>query len=206
MNAASRVGMAIGGEGTTTRRPVECRRACGYHPSMTRTRSPRSLAAWRRRFVERINRSRRATLALVAQLPGELVTRPQSQGAWSVKDLLAHIAAWEEEASRRLRLIARGHPERVVWYETTAAIDRYNARAVRAARTISLPRLLTRLARARAGLVGALRRLPPRALADPTHVRPVTVWLEEFAFTHERGHRREVRAWRATERRRQPAP
>jgi DinB superfamily len=155
--------------------------------------------------VERIARSRAATLALVARMPQELVTRPRSQGAWSVKDLLAHIAAWEEEAILRLRLIVEGHPERVVWYETAADMDRYNARAVRAARATSLPRLLTRLARARAGLVRALRRLPPRALADPSHALPVTVWLEEFAFTHERGHRREVRAWRATKRRLRPA-
>jgi DinB superfamily len=169
---------------------------------MARTRSPRSLARWRQRFVERIGRSRAATLALVARMPQELATRPRSQGAWSVKDLLAHIAAWEEEGIQRLRLIARGHPERVVWYETMAEVDRYNARAVRAARTASLPRLLIQLARTRAGLVRALRRLPPPALADPTHALPVTVWLEEFAFTHERGHRKEVRAWRAGERRR----
>jgi hypothetical protein len=172
---------------------------------MTRTRSLRSLAEWRRRFVERITRSRAATLALVARIPPELVTRPRSLGAWSVKDLLVHIAAWEEEGIRRLRLIAAGHPERVVWYDTTAEMDRYNGRAVRAARAASLPWLLTRLARARTGLVRALRRLPPRALADPTHLRPITVWLEEFALSHERGHRQEVRAWRATERRRRLA-
>jgi hypothetical protein len=138
-------------------------------------------------------------------MPRELVTRPRSRGAWSVKDLLAHIAAWEEEAIRRLRLIVEGHPERLVWYETAAEVDRYNARAVRAARATSLPRLLTRLARARAGLVRAIMRLPPRALGDPTHALPVTVWLEEFAFTHERDHRREIRAWRASEPRRRPA-
>jgi hypothetical protein len=171
---------------------------------MARTRSPQSLARWRQRFVERIGRSRAATLALVARMPRELATRPRSQGAWSVKDLLAHIAAWEEEGVRRLRLIAQGHPERVVWYETTAAVDRYTTRAVRAARTASLPQLVTRLARARAGLVRALRRLPPPALADPTHARPVTVWLEEFALTHERGHRQEIRAWHAGERRGRP--
>jgi len=82
--------------------------------------------------------------------------------------------------------------------------DRFNARAVRAARRTPLPRLLTRLARTRARLVRALRRLPPRALADPTHALPVTVWLTEFALTHEQGHRRAIRTWWAGDRRRRP--
>jgi len=167
---------------------------------MARTRSPRALAAWRRRFLAQIGRSRAATLALLARMPPDVITRPRTHGDWSIRDFLAHVAAWEEEGIRRLQLIARRRPERMVWYETMAEADRYNARAVRAARSTPVPRLLGRLARARAGLVRALRRLPPRALADPTHALPVTVWLREFALTHEQGHRREIRAWWAAQR------
>lgn len=162
---------------------------------MAMRRSAGALAGWRRGFVARIGRSRAATLALLARMPREAVERPRTQGDWSIRDVLAHVAAWEEEGTRRLALIARGRADRMVWYETMAEADRFNARAVRAARRTPLPRLLTRLARARAGLVRALRRLPPRALADPTHALPVTVWLAEFALTHEQGHRREIRAW-----------
>jgi hypothetical protein len=158
--------------------------------------------AWRRQFLARIRRSRAATLALVARLPRDAMERPRTQGAWSIKDVLAHIAAWEEEGARRLQLIARGHGDRLVWYETAAETDRYNARAVRAARRTPLPRLVARLGRARARLVAALRRVPPRALGDPTPGLPVTVWLREFAWTHERGHRREVLDWWRAQRRR----
>jgi Mycothiol maleylpyruvate isomerase N-terminal domain len=181
---------------------VERFRPAGYHPSMARARSARSLVAWRRQFVARIGRSRAATLALLAKLPREAIERSRTQGAWSIKDVLAHVAAWEEEGIRRLRLIARGRGDRMVWYETMAEADRYNARAVRAARRTPLPRLLARLARARTGLVAALRRLPPRALGDPTPGLPVTVWLREFAWTHERGHRQEIRDWWRAQRRR----
>jgi hypothetical protein len=169
---------------------------------MTRRRSPGALAAWRRRFLERIGRSRAATLALLARMPRDAVGRPRSQGAWSIRDVVALVAAWEEEGTRRLALIARGQPERMVWYETMAEADRFNARAVRAARRVPWPRLLGRLARARADLVRALRRLPAPALGDPAHALPVTVWLTEFALTHEQGHRRAIRAWWAAERRR----
>jgi len=142
-----------------------------------------------------MHRSRAATLALLAGIPEAAILRPRTQGAWSIKDVLTHVAAWEEEGTRRLRLIARGQARRMVWYETMADADRFNARAVRLARRASLRGVLGRLARARAALAGALRRLRPRALGDPAHELPVTVWLREFAWTHETGHRREIRAW-----------
>lgn len=167
-------------------------------------KSPRALARWRRRALTEMRRSRAATLALLARIPQEAILRPRTQGAWSIKDVLAHIAAWEEEATRRLRLIARGQAHRMVWYETMADADRFNARAVRLARRASLRGILGRLARARAALTGALRRLPARALGDPAHDLPVAVWLREFAWTHEAGHRLDIRAWwrRARARRR----
>ena len=162
---------------------------------MIRRRSPRWLAGWRRRALDRVARSRAATLSLLARIPVEAILRPRTLGGWSIQDVLAHIAAWEEEGARRLALIARGRGDRIVWYDTMAEVDRFNARAVRAARRMSLAATLRRLARSRVALVRALRRLPPRALADPAHDLPVTRWLREFAWTHETDHRQEIREW-----------
>jgi hypothetical protein len=161
-----------------------------------RRRSPKALAAWRRAAIGRMTRSRATTLGVVARLPREALERPGTRDAWAPRDVLAHIAAWEEEGTRRLALIARGRGDRIVWYETAAEMDRFNARAVRQGRRLSVPRLLARLARARAGLIRALRRLPLPALADPAHDVPVTTWMREFAWTHEQGHRAELRAGR----------
>jgi hypothetical protein len=142
-----------------------------------------------------MDRSRAATLALLARLPEAVLRRSRTQGAWSIQDVLTHIAAWEEEGARRLALIRRGQAHRMVWYETMADADRYNARAVRAARRASFGATRRRLDRARRGLVRALKRLPAPALGDPGHALPVTVWLREFAWTHETGHRRAIREW-----------
>ncbi len=144
-------------------------------------------------MIRRIERSRAATLALIRRLPTEEILRPRTQGDWSIKDVLAHIAAWEEEGTERLKLIARGQAHRMVFYETMADADQFNARAVTAARAASLASVLRRLARARQRLVTALRRLPPRSLNDPSHELPAVTWLREFAWTHERAHRREIR-------------
>lgn len=157
--------------------------------------SPAALVAWRRRAVLRMTRSRTETLALVRRIPADTLRRPRTQDAWSLRDVLVHIAAWEVEGARRLALVARGHGERIVWYDTMAELDLFNARAVRSARRLGPGAVLRRLAAARARLLAGLRRLPASALADPAHALPVTRWLREFAWTHEGEHRREIRAW-----------
>lgn len=161
-----------------------------------------SLAAWRRAAISRMERSRRRTLALLSAMPEPEVLRPRTQGLWSIKDVLAHFAAWEEEGVRRLALVVRGRGDRIHFYEDMREADRFNARAIRAARPLSLAALRRRAARVRRQLIGALRRLPPEALRDPAHEVPVVGWLPEFAWTHEQGHRVAIRAWWARARRR----
>src|SRR5215813_12064038 len=158
------------------------------------------LVAWRHYAIRQMTRSRARTLALVARIPAAAFRRPRTQGAWSIRDVLVHIAAWEAEGTRRLALIARGHGDRIVWYDTAAELDAFNARVVRAARRLGVGATLRRLAATRARLLRALRRLPPSALADPRHALPVTRWLREFAWTHEAAHRRTIRAWRSARR------
>jgi hypothetical protein len=131
----------------------------------------------------------------VRRIPAAALRQPRTQAAWSVRDVLVHIAAWEAEGARRLAQIARGHGDRIVWYDTKAELDAFNTLVVRAARRLGPRAVLRRLATARGRLLRGLRRLPASALADPAHALPVTRWLREFAWTHEGEHRRRIRAW-----------
>jgi hypothetical protein len=150
---------------------------------------------WRRQALERIAATRRATLALVARLPEPDILRPRTQGAWSVKDVLAHFLSCDEETNRRFRLIARGRADRIHWFESLAYADRFNARAVARLRRVGLRPLLGRMARAHRELLHRLRRLPARSLNDPAHAYPVVSWLPAPGWSHEREHMSEVRAW-----------
>lgn len=154
-----------------------------------------SLAGWRERAVKRMERSRRATLLFLARLPKQEIKKPRTQGQWSVKDVLAHCVAWEDEGARRLQLIARGQGQRIHYYDDMREADRFNANAVRKARARGFPALVREAARVRQRLIKSLRGLPPRALQDPTHRFPVVAWLPEFAWTHEQAHLKEMRAW-----------
>lgn len=154
------------------------------------------LSAWREQAVQRMTRSREATLRFLAGVPERELLRPRTQGRWSVKDVLAHVAAWEGEAVRRFALIARGRGDRIFFYDADPrAVDRFNARAVAAARSMTLGGVLRRLARVRHRLIERLRRLPAPSLRDPAHRYPVTAWVPEFAWTHERQHLRRLQGW-----------
>jgi hypothetical protein len=156
---------------------------------------PRSLKAWRRDALRRITAVRRATVAFIDRLPEPEIRRPGTQDQWSVKDVLAHLLACDEETNRRLRLIARGQPDRIQWFESMAYADRFNARTVGQLRRLSLRALRRRMQRAHTELIRRLARLPVEALDDPSHDYPVIEWLPAPGWSHERDHIGDVKAW-----------
>src|SRR5919201_6499461 len=125
-----------------------------------RTRTPSSLTTWRRDAARKLKASRRETLALLKRLPEDAILRPRTQDQWSVKDVLGHLLACDEETVRRFSLIARGRGDRIHWFESMADADRFNARTVARLRRASLPTILRRMARATAELVRWLKRCP----------------------------------------------
>ena len=158
-------------------------------------RPSRGLATWRRQAARRMTASRRETLTFVRRLPAADTARPRTIDEWSVKDVLAHLLACDEETTKRFRLIARGRGDRIHWFESMADADRFNARAVARLRTRGLRALLRRLQQVRATLVADFRRLPTASLRDPAHAYPVTEWLPAPGWSHERDHLAEIRAW-----------
>ena len=155
----------------------------------------KSVAVWRRGALQKMEATRRSTLALLSRLPEAEITRPRTQDEWSIKDILAHVSAWEDEAAKRLQLIARGRGDCVHFYHDMTEADRFNARAVAAGRRLSPGAMVRRMTQARKRLVEALRRVPPPALDDPSHEYTVIAWFPELAWTHEQGHLADIRAW-----------
>jgi hypothetical protein len=158
-------------------------------------RGPASLDGWRRDAVRRIRAARGAALAFVRRLPEPEVLRRRTQDRWSVKDVVAHLTACDEETARRLRLIARGRGDRIVWFRSLAHADRFKARTVAGMRRLGLPAVLRRMERAQAELLARLEALPADALRDPAHEYPVVDWLPAPGWSHVRDHLDEVKAW-----------
>ncbi len=71
-----------------------------------------------------------------AGVPDSRLMEPGVMGDWSVKDILAHVTTWEEEALKHLPLIVEGgRPPRYVTY---GGIDAFNARMTEQKRALSL--------------------------------------------------------------------
>jgi hypothetical protein len=63
--------------------------------------------------------------------------QPRFDGDWSIRDLIAHVAIWEEEALKHMPLILAGEPE--PRYSTMyGGIDAFNAAAMAAKQHLSL--------------------------------------------------------------------
>jgi DinB superfamily len=154
-----------------------------------------SLATWRRQAIRRIEAVRRSTLAFIERVPESEILEPRTIDQWSVKDVLAHLMSCDEETVRRFKLIARGHGDRIHWFEGMADAHRFNARTVGGARRLGLAAVLRRMERAHADVIEWLGRLPVESLRDPAHAYPVVDWLPTPGWRHEGHHMDAVKAW-----------
>src|SRR6266545_1353510 len=116
--------------------------------------------------VERLKRTLDAAWAALqesyAGLPDNRLIEPGVIDAWSVKDVLAHITTWEEEALKYLPVIAEGgRPPR---YAAVGGIDAFNARMTESKRGLSLAEVRAQLEQTHRELRGVVESAPPDQL------------------------------------------
>lgn len=119
------------------------------------------------------------------------MTTPGVAGDWSVKDMLAHVATWEEEALKYLPLVlVGGRPPR---YASYGGIDAFNARMTEAKRGMSLAEVQRHLEATHRQLIAYLRRVPEEQFATETRFRHR---LRLDTYSHYPLHANMIRAWR----------
>ena len=119
------------------------------------------------------------------QLPG--VT-----GQWSVRDIIAHVTWWEEEALEHLPLIrADGRPTR--YSVRYGGIDAFNALMTAKRRDLSLDEVFRQHDDVHARLVEYVRDAPEELIARETRFRRR---LRLDTFAHYPIHAKAIRRWR----------
>jgi hypothetical protein len=110
---------------------------------------------------------------------------------WSVKDILAHVTTWENEALRHLpHIIAGGTPPR---YAAQGGIDAFNARATADGRRRSLAEVLRRRDETHARLLDFISSQPEGTFGGRTRARRR---LRLDTYGHYPEHTAAIRAWR----------
>jgi DinB superfamily len=146
----------------------------------------------RSRLRERVTAAWAGLEASYAGLSDAALLEPGASGTWSVRDVLAHVTTWEEEALRHLPVIlVGGRPPR--YSVTYGGIDAFNARATAAKRGLSLARVREQAARTHRRLMDYLERVPEAALRRESRFRRR---LRLDTYGHYAIHAEGIRHWR----------
>jgi len=143
------------------------------------------------RLLDRLEAAWTALRDSYAGVPDGRLVEPGVVDDWSVKDILAHVTTWEEEALEHLPLIiAGGTPPR---YAAQGGIAAFNARATEDGRRQSLAEVLRRRDDTHARLLDFIRGQPEGTFAGQTRARRR---LRLDTYGHYPEHTAAIRAWR----------
>ena len=127
-----------------------------------------------------------------ADLTDDQLLEPGVTGAWSVRDLIAHVSWWEEEALTHVPLVLEGgRPPR--YSVTYGGIDAFNALMTERWREWSLDEVRERSEKTHRRLIAYLENLPANELAAHTRARRR---LRLDTYGHYPIHTADIRAWR----------
>jgi hypothetical protein len=113
-------------------------------------------------------------------------------GAWSVRDILAHVTTWEEEALKHLpHILSGGKPPR---YSTTfGGIDAFNALTTEQKKGLSLSEVRRQQDETHARLVDLIQNAPVDQFTGETRFRRR---LRLDTYGHYPKHAEAIRKWR----------
>jgi len=111
-----------------------------------------------------IRESRAELEELVAALSLQEMEDPGVQGEWSVKDMLAHIAAWERLAEDRIRAAQSGSEPNFPPIKDEDAVDAFNAEVYARYNDDPLDAVLTEFHEAHADLMAQIEALDEETL------------------------------------------
>src|SRR5690349_20508746 len=146
----------------------------------------------RQQLLNKLDTTWAALKESYAGLTDSQMMEPGVMGEWSVKDILAHVTTWEEEALKYLPLILNGgRPPRYIQY---GGIDAFNAQMAKQKRTMALSDVLRQLDETHRRLIDYLQSVPEEHFTRETRFRHR---LRLDTYSHYPLHARAIWEWRA---------
>ena len=146
----------------------------------------------RRRLLKQLDEAWLTFKASYAGLSEAQLLEPGVTGAWSVRDIIAHVTTWDEEALKHLPSILEG--ERPPRYSVTyGGIDAFNALMTKRKESLSLSAVLRQLDDTHRRIVEVIERAPEDQLIRETRFRRR---LRLDTYGHYPKHAAAIRRWR----------
>ncbi|NPV65525.1 MAG: ClbS/DfsB family four-helix bundle protein [Anaerolineae bacterium] len=152
-------------------------------------------------LLDDLRAARAEFLAAIEGLSEDEMLRPGVEGIWSVKDIIAHLIAWEAELvtalNRKLSPAYRNAPPIVLIED----IDEWNMEQYHQHANRPLDILLPDFHGVHKHLLLAIEGLDEQLLEDPLRFEwmegePLAYLIQETATWHEQEHAESIRAWR----------
>jgi hypothetical protein len=146
----------------------------------------------RQQLLKKLDMAWAAFKEAYAGLSDWQMTEPGVVDSWSVKDILAHVTTWEEEALKYLPLIVKGGrpPRYSVQY---GGIDAFNAQMTEQKRSLSLSEVLRQLDETHRRLIAYIQSVPEEQFTRET---PFRHRLRLDTYSHYPIHTKMIREWR----------
>ncbi len=144
--------------------------------------------------LERLDKAWKEFEASYEGLTEEQLMIANVTGKWSVRDIIAHVTWWDEEALKHLPvLLEGGKPER--YSDKYGGIDDFNAIMTVKRSHLTLAEVLRQHAEVHASLVEYVRNAPEDLFASETRFRRR---LRLDTFGHYPVHTQAIKRWRET--------
>jgi hypothetical protein len=142
-------------------------------------------------ILDKLERAWMAFNDSFAGLSDEQMLQTGVCGAWSVKDILAHVGIWEGESLKHLPMILQG--ERPASYRRLyGGIDAFNAMMIEEWRGHSLAEVRQQLEETHHKLIVYLQGVPDEQFATETRFRRRLGW---DSYRHYPLHTQGIREW-----------
>jgi hypothetical protein len=146
----------------------------------------------RSRLLRRLEEAWDGFTASYAGLSEAEMTEPGVTGTWSVRDIIAHVTTWEEEALVQLPVILAGkQPPRYTL--THGGINAFNAQMTERKRKLSLRHVLRQQDSVHRRLVRFIETVPAEHICRETRFRRR---LRLDTYSHYPRHAEAIRKWR----------
>jgi DinB superfamily len=146
----------------------------------------------RQQLLRRLDRAWQAFRESYAGLSEKQMLEPGVTGAWSVRDIIAHVSTWEEEALQHLPTILKGN--RTPRYSVTyGGIDAFNALMAAKKAGSSFSEVVRQQEKTHSRRIHLLKRVPGSEFTSETRFRRR---LRNDTYGHYPIHAGAIRRWR----------
>jgi hypothetical protein len=151
-------------------------------------------------LLNELESSREKFLELIDDIQDEAFEEPGVNGAWSLKDVLAHLARWEAELVKLLWQISQGQAPTSAHF-SGISIDKLNDKWLSEMHARGMPMVLEDFHSVRNQTMRRIEDFSDEELNDEKRYRwlegrPLWTWIADDSYEHESEHSRQIKAWK----------